>query len=134
MRCYNPRRGSATVELAICLPVLLLIATGIVELCSMMFVRQGLTIAAYETAHAALQPAADSADALTVGDQILSERRIQGASVVISPSDIKALDQGEFFQVRVTAPSASNGLRLISLFTPRTLSAEAHAMKEVPAE
>ena len=128
------RKGAATVELAICIPVLLLISFSLIELCSMMFVKQGLTVAAYEAAHRAVQPAATSAQAIAAGQEILQQRRIQGGAVAINAGNIQQVDQGEFFTVTVTAPATANRLVPFPLFNTGQLSATAAAMKEVPAQ
>jgi Flp pilus assembly protein TadG len=128
------RKGAATVELAICIPVLLLISFSLIELCSMMFVKQGLTVAAYEAAHRAVQPTATSAQAIAAGQEILQQRRIQSGQVTINPGNIQQVEQGEFFTVTATAPATANRLVPFPLFTTSQLSATAVAMKEVPAQ
>lgn len=127
------RRAVATVEFAICLPILLLISFGLIEVCSMIFVKQGLTVAAYEAAHRAVQPAATSEQAIAVGNAILVERRIADAEITIAPANLQDIEQGEYFTITVIAPADSNRLVPIPLLTSGNLSAQIVAMKEVPA-
>jgi Flp pilus assembly protein TadG len=132
-RARTRRRGAAIAEFAICLPILLLVSFSLIELCSMMFVKQGLTIAAYEAAHRGVQPAATSADAILAAEEILQQRRIEGGTVTVTPGEILLVEQGDFFTVRVTAPASRNRMVPLPLFTTSDLSGTAVAMKEVPA-
>ncbi|MFN3189507.1 MAG: TadE/TadG family type IV pilus assembly protein [Aureliella sp.] len=125
------RSGAVIAELAICTPVLILVSAALIELASMIFVKQGLSVAAYEAAHHAVQPEATNGQALGAANDILNERRITGANVSISP-DIASVREGDLFTVRVTAPSDSNGVGIMRLFNPVTLEASVVAMKEFP--
>ena len=52
-RCAEPsRRGGG--ELAVCLPVVVLLVIATIEACSAMFLKQSLTVAAYEGVRTAL--------------------------------------------------------------------------------
>jgi Flp pilus assembly protein TadG len=53
-RTRKSRQAAATVELAICLPVVLTIAFGTIDICSVLFLKESLTIAAYEGARAGM--------------------------------------------------------------------------------
>jgi Flp pilus assembly protein TadG len=52
------RRGVAAAEFAVCLPVLVLVVFASIEACSMIFLKESLTVAAYEGSRVALQSAA----------------------------------------------------------------------------
>lgn len=99
-----------------------------------MFVKQGMTIAAYEGAHRGLQVGGTAADAIAIANEILEQRRIQGATVTVTPSDIPGLDIGEFFTVEVVAQSSQNRLVPLPLFSLGEMTAKAVAMKEYPAD
>ena len=55
------RKGTATVEFAVCLPVLVTIVLGSIEATNAIFLKQHLTAAAYEGARKATTPAETSA-------------------------------------------------------------------------
>lgn len=124
------RRGIAITELAVCLPVLLLISISVIELATLIFAKQAITIAAYEGAHRAVQPAATAADANAAAQAILNQRRITGAQITVTPANLDSIDIGEFFTVRVTAPAAPNTIGIFQRFAGITLDAQAVAMKE----
>lgn len=129
MHGKQKRQGAVVAELAVCIPVLLLISISLIELTSLIFVRQALAAAAYEGAHEGVQPAATSADAVAAAQRILQERRIEGASVSVSPN-IASVPVGEFFTVTVSAPSGPNSIAIVGAFNSSTLSSQATAMKE----
>lgn len=127
------RGGSVIAELAVCVPVLLLISISVIEVTSLVFVKQGLAVAAYEGAHRGIQPATTSRDAIAAANEILAQRRIQGASVSISPGEIASVPVGDFYTVTVTAPAGANSISIFRSFNGTTLSASATAMKETEA-
>ncbi|QDV74997.1 TadE/TadG family type IV pilus assembly protein [Botrimarina mediterranea] len=124
------RRGVAATEFAVCLPVLMLLLLGTIECCSMIFLKQTLAVAAYEGGHAALAPGATSAQARVAAEAILTERRIAGGSVEIAPRPLESIAEGEFFDIRVSAPTNANRILPLNFFGGRTLTATASFMRE----
>lgn len=124
------RQGGAAVELVVCLPVIVLLILGALEACGAIFLRQSLTVAAYEGARAALLPNATSASATTRSQQVIDDRRVIGATIATDPSDITTAVPGEYVTVTVTAPSDQNALFIGRFFRGRTLTGRAEMMKE----
>src|SRR5436305_6888714 len=81
------KRGVAAAELAVCLPVVVLIVVATIESCSAMFLKQSLTVAAYEGVRTAIATGGSAANAQTVCNAILKDRRVQGSHITINPSD-----------------------------------------------
>ncbi len=125
------RRGVAAVEFAICLPLLLLLLLGTIECCSMIFLKQTLAVAAYEGGHSALMPTATAADAKKTCKTILKDRRVRSAKVKLIPSNLDRVAEGDYFEVRVSAPTNANRVVPLSFFSGQTLSASAVFMKEI---
>ncbi len=124
------RRGVAAAELAVCLPVVVLLVIASIEACSALFLKQSLTVAAYEGVRTALEQGATTATVQASCDQILADRNIRGATVSIKPSNIASLNPGDFIDVTVSAPCASNSLVPTTFYRGRTLSATASMMIE----
>jgi hypothetical protein len=124
------RQGVAAAELAVCLPVLVLLVLAMIESCTMIFLKQSLTVAAYEGVRTSLEETAVGADVQVTCQRILTDRRIQGGTVIINPPNFEALPAGEYIEVTVTAPADSNSVVRGSFFNGRTLSATAVMMKE----
>jgi hypothetical protein len=120
----------AASELAVCLPVIVLLVLAMIEACTMIFLKQSLTAAAYEGVRAALAPRADAADVQAASNGILRDRRVQAGRVAIRPGDFASLSPGEYIEVTVSAPTDPNSVIPGSFLRGRTLSATAVMMKE----
>ncbi len=77
----SERRGAAAIETALLLPVLILLAFGSIELSNMVFLRQSLSIAAYEGARIATKPGATAEQANTRVREVLNARGITSYTV-----------------------------------------------------
>jgi Flp pilus assembly protein TadG len=124
------RWGVAAAELAVCLPVIVLLVVATVEACSMVFLKQSLTVTAYEGVRTALVKGATAADVENTCNQILRDRRIDGATVTITPRDIPSLSPGEYVDVTITAPCDQNTIVPNGFYRGRNLSATASMMIE----
>ena len=114
----NSRRGVATIEFAVCLPLLATFCFGCIEACSMIYLKQSLTIAAYEGGRTANSIGASTSDVLTTCNQILSDRGITGHTVVTTPTEIATVNAGSFFVVECSAPTTANSLVPPWFFNP----------------
>lgn len=124
------RGGVATTELAVCLPVIVLLVVATIEACSMIYLKQTLSIAAYEGVRTAIAPRATIADVRAECNQILNDRRVVGGTVTVRPSDIASLNPGEYVDVTVTAPCSGNTVVPNRFYRGRSLSATASMMIE----
>ena len=124
------RLGVAAAELAVCLPVVVLLVIATIEACSALFLKQSLTAAAYEGVRTAIDQGATTASIQAACNQILDDRKIQGAKITIKPSNIASLNPGDFVDVTVTAPCNSNTPVPTTFYRGRTLSATASMMFE----
>jgi Flp pilus assembly protein TadG len=123
-------RGVAAAELAVCLPVVVLLVIATLEACSAVFLKQSLTVAAYEGVRTAIVPSATSTSIQTTCNQILKDRRVQGGKVTVSPSNIASLNPGDYVDVTITAPCASNSVVPLSFYRGRNMTAKASMMIE----
>lgn len=127
----NDRQGVAATEFAVCLPILVLLLLGMIESCSMIFLKQSLACAAYEGAHTAVMPGASAADVQRTCEAILADRRVQGAVVDVTPANLDRVDEGEYMQISVSAPTDRNSFLPGRFFQGQTLSSTAVMMKEI---
>ena len=122
------RRGSAVVELAICLPIVMALVWGTIELSNSIFLKQTITSAAHEgalvgTSHGALDFEI-KARVIRVLDQRLSVP-FTVAIETSTGSTYDALPSGYLFTVIVTAnPQSFN-----DLFDVDTVDARVSAIK-----
>src|SRR5829696_4259926 len=90
----STRRGVAAAELAVCLPIVVLLVIATIESCSALFLKQSLTASAYEGVRAAIKKGATTASVQTACNQILADRRITGTQVTLTPTTISSLKPG----------------------------------------
>lgn len=124
------RSGVAASELAVCLPVLMIVVIGMLEACTMIFLKQSLTIAAYEGARKAIGQNATNTAVLNTVNQILSDRRVKAPSITLSPSDVSTALPGTYIAVRIAAPCNSNNVVSGWFFRGKQMQAEVQMMKE----
>jgi len=124
------RRGVAASELAVCLPVIVLLVLAMIEACTMIFLKQSLSVAAYEGARTALEPQAVAADVQAASEGILRDRRVQGGRVTVQPVDLARVPVGEYIEVTVSAPTNPNSVIPGSFMRGRTFTTTAVMMKE----
>lgn len=124
------RKGVAAAELAVCLPVIVLIVLSTIEACTMVFLKQSLSIAAYEGARAALAQNATNSTVQNVANQVLTQRRVNGGTVTISPGNLIAVAPGEYMTITCSAPASRNSIIPIRFYRGRTLTGSATMMKE----
>ncbi len=129
-RLIAKRRGIAAVELAICLPLMVIFTFASIEMCSAIYLRQTLTIAAYEGARVACHPQGMTADAREAAQRILTERNVNGGSIAINPSNFDGVAKGTVIQVSVTAPVGANSLLRFGVFGTSQLTGECSMRKE----
>lgn len=124
------RRGTAAVEFAIILPVLLIIQLGTIEICTMIFLKQSLTIAAFEAARVSVVPTTTSANVVDAATKVLKIKKVKDFNVTITPANFSAAAYGTFIRVDVTAPCKSNSPISPFYFKSQSLTASVELMKE----
>jgi Flp pilus assembly protein TadG len=129
-RRETPRRGAAAVELAICLPLLVLLVMASIEACTMIFLDHSLTIASYEGVRAGINYDGTNADVLARANAIINSRDIQGAQVTIDPPDVESAERGETIAVTVSAPCNLNMVIPPWFYDGRTLRSTMTMVKE----
>jgi hypothetical protein len=129
-KAAGSRRGVAAAELAVCLPVIVLLVIATIEACSALFLKQSLTVAAYEGVRVAIANGSTLTDIETTCEQILTDRKIKGARVTVRPSDMASVRPGDYLDVEVSAPCDANSVIPTSFYRGRTLSATASMMVE----
>lgn len=126
----STRTGVAAVELALCMPLIIMLLIGTIDACSMIFLKQSLEIAAYEGARTALIPSATSTDITNDCMQVMTDRSISGAVVTISPNDLSSANVGDHISVTVSAPCDPNTIISGGFHEGQTVSVTVQGMKE----
>lgn len=138
----SSREGGAAVEAALTLPLFLLIVAATIELSTAIYLKESLTIAAYEGSRIAVSRKATNEDVIERISTVLTERGIYlaGADVEDKVSISPAADKAEKLEpitITVWAPTAVNCVVPFSwmqFVTPAELSATVVMRKEYTLE
>ena len=122
--------GTAVIELAVCLPVLILLVAGSIECCGLIFLKQTLCAAAYEGARVAVRRDATPADVTQRASEVLTSRNVQNATIVMNPPTIDSLDPGDEVTVTVSAPTSNNRVIVTGYLNDVTVTSFVLMLKE----
>jgi hypothetical protein len=124
------RRGLATVELAVCLPVLVILVFGSIEASSFIFLKQSLNAAAYEGIREAVRVGSGNSNAENRVNNILNSRGVTNFSINFPGGETSRFERGEEVVIEVSAPTTTNS-PLVGQFIPnRDLTARIVMVKE----
>jgi Flp pilus assembly protein TadG len=127
----SARRGLATVELALCLPMLLIFALGTTEVCNWMHVRQRAMTAVYDGVRYATRPttsgrqAATAAQVISRCQSLLTQLAVNGATVTVSPSNLTNIMPETQVTVTIVVPMAQNSMSAYVLNSSSNVTATA---------
>lgn len=121
-RRVSDRAAVAVVELALCLPILVLILLATVETCVMLQLRQNLAVTAYEGARVGILPGVESSTVDLQCQMLLDDRQIESYSIFMDPADPTTMNVGDDFRVTVSVDCAANSVFGGVIFDGKTLS------------
>jgi len=124
------RCGIAATEFAVCLPLIMILLLGTLEASTMIFLKQSLSIAAYEGARTSITANATSSDVTDACNRILSQRNVADSNVAVSPNPLETQPVRSWITVTVSAPASSNSVVRGLFYSSHTVSAHASMMKE----
>jgi TadE-like protein len=124
------RRAAAAAELAICLPLLVMLLLASLEACSMIFLDHGLTIASYEGVRVAINYDGTNSAVLAKCNEIINDRGIAGANISLNPSNVANVPRGEPISITVSAPCDANAILPPWYYGGKTLTATTVMVKE----
>lgn len=127
---HEQRTGTATVEFAVCLPVLILLTFATIQATQMMYLKQTLTVAAYEGIRKAVHYRTSAGEVNAACTRILADRGVQGAAINITPNNYVDADPESWITVTVTAPCNLNSPLRGWFYSDRSLTSSATFMKE----
>ena len=129
-RTQKRNRGAAVVELAVCLPVVVLLIFASLEGANMLFVRQAGVQASYEAVKAAARINGSQADGILLAEQVLDARNINTRTIEFNPNNVDALPEGTPFTVTVRIPGDSRSVTGFAPFRGINIEVQATMLKE----
>lgn len=129
-RHAKQRRATATVELAICLPMLITLVFGSIETANMIHVRQSCVTAAYEAGRERAKFAGTQSGATTRAGEVLAGRGIENYEIEFLDYNGGSLDRGDTFAVVVGVPSSERSIGPAWIYDGMTIEAGMVMVKE----
>lgn len=112
------------------LPLLILIVFGAIEITSRLFLRQTAAVTAYEGVRLAARRTIGSETVRERCLQLLSDRRVVGAEVIVTPDNTAEVSTGGLIQVQISIPYAGNTPGAIAFDGGGTLQVTASMLRE----
>jgi Flp pilus assembly protein TadG len=126
----------AAVELALCMPVICILAFGMIETCNIMFLRTRMLSACYEAARYGTRPTTSSASQATNSQvstycsSLLTQLGVQGATVTVTPGNLSSAVPQTQVTVSATAPLSKNAVTSFVIANSMTIAAQATLIVE----
>ncbi|MEM6981106.1 MAG: TadE family protein [Planctomycetota bacterium] len=124
------RKGVAAVEMAVCLPVIILLVFGAIEASSFIFLKQSLNVAAYEGIRESIRVGSSNAEGAQRAGDILTSRSVQDFEIRFPNGDASEAERGDEIVIEVVAPTSTNSPLAGQFVTNRILTARVVMVKE----
>lgn len=131
----SPRRsGAALSELALVLPLLMLIVFGGIETADMVFLKESLKSVSYEGGRAVAKYNSTNAQVLERITALIDARQLVGATVELTlpadADDVSETQRGQTITVTISAPAERNTVGPLRMYRGRTISASTTMVRE----
>lgn len=123
------RKGAATLEAAITLPILLGLIFGSIETANAIHVRQTVSIAAYDAARIATKRNGTQDAAKTRCAELLESQGVNEFKISFNPQVDLSTPRATVVTVTVSVPSNSNSLGLVEIFAGTYFSKTVHMVR-----
>jgi Flp pilus assembly protein TadG len=137
-RRKSDRKGAAVVEAALCIPIVIVLMMGTLEVCAGIYLSESLTVCAYEAARAGVRRRADYDDVYDRAVEALADRLVTlptdsagtVTGIVINPTDFSTLSELDPITVTITAPTAGNSLYIFDTLVNRNVTSSVTMVRE----
>lgn len=125
------RKAVAAVELAFCLPIIVLIVCGGIETCNMIYLKQAITEAAYHGAVVGSRPNATHTKVVNSIQAMLDARHLKGTTISVGNGAVPVEDilPGELVTVRISVANSSNQISPTRFIGSQPIDATSTARK-----
>lgn len=124
------RQAAAAVELAVCLPVIVVLVFGALEGANILFCKQAMVEAAYESCKHASRADGTTAHANTLATDILKARRVNKSTITFTPASAESAKPGQEVSVNIKVSANERTYTRLGLFNNRTIEVNATMLKD----
>lgn len=125
----DERRGAATLETAVSIPLLIILVFGSIEMANAVFLKQTVNLAAYEAAKLITRPGSNQALAETRVAEIMTARRVTTYTLSFSPTVNTATPRGTQVTVTLSAPASNLSYGPLRFMTGKTVTATVNMVR-----
>ena len=137
-RSLNRRDGGAAVEAAICIPIIITLMLGTLEVCAGLYLSESLTVAAFEGCRAGVRRRSTAEDVRERVEEVLADRNVvmpiddQGeiTGITIVPENFDSLNALDPIIVRIEAPTTGNAVYIFDALFNRNVRANCSMVRE----
>jgi hypothetical protein len=137
-RVRAERKGAAVVEAAMCIPILIVLMMGTLEVCSAIYLSESLTVCAFEACRTGVRRRATYDDVYERAVEALADRNVslpedgsgEPQGIVIEPTDFSSLSALDPITVTITAPTAGNSLYIFDNMLNRNFTVSVTMVRE----
>ncbi len=119
----NQRRAAVTVEVAVTIPIVIVMLFASIEFCRVTMLRSTMQTAAYEAARAGIVPGATKEKVVNRAEEILKLARASDYTIQVIPEFID--DSTSQLSVLVSVPMSTNGYGIAKFFKNASIAASA---------
>lgn len=125
------RLGTAATELAVCLPVIVLVVFGSIQACGLIYLKHSATSAAYEATLELARQNATNSSVIARAEQVLTALNITGGTIEILPEDVNVAQAtaGDAISIVVEVPASPNLLVNVFFTNPDVVIARLAATR-----
>jgi len=127
------RPGAAVVEAALCIPIIIILMFGTLEVSAGFYLKESLTIAAYEGARIGARRRGTREQVIARVEDILEARNVNlgdSGTITVTPNDLTTLGAVQPLTITIQAPSAGNSVLFFDTLANRTITAEVTIARE----
>lgn len=118
----HQRLGTAAMETAVALPLLVMVVFGSIEMANAVFLRQSVNMAAYEAAKVITRPGSNETLARTRCAEILSVRKVTTHTLTFNPTVTTSTARGTQVTVTLVAPASNLSYGPVQFMSGKTIS------------
>ena len=123
------RCGTAALEMAVSLPLLITLVFGSMEMANAVFLRQSINMAAYEAAKVITRPGSNEALARTRCQEVLTVRKVGIYTLTFTPTVTSATAKGAQVLVTLSAPASNLSYGPVQFMTGKTITSRVYMVR-----
>lgn len=138
VRDRRDRSGAAVVEAAFCIPIVIILMLGTLEVCSGIYLAESIKVSAYEAVRVGVRRRATAEQVYERAMEALKDRQVslprnasgQELGVIVTPANFSGLKSLDPIRVTITAPTRGNSMYIFDTLYNRNVTASVSMVRE----